>query len=161
MNVLTPTLNMLERAMRALAAGCLACMALTTVVDVTGRAFGHPLFGSEEITSFLAATAVAMALPYAHNQRSHIAVELFYARLGKRVRSAATFVTSLLSLGIFAVLSWRMLEYALETQGSGEISMNLGMPEWTVMIATAAGCTVFTLMLLRDLLHLVLGDGQS
>ncbi|GAB7021446.1 TRAP transporter small permease [Salidesulfovibrio brasiliensis] len=161
MNALTSTLSVIERAMRALAACCLACMALITVIDVTGRAFGHPLFGSEEITAFLAALAVAMSLPYAHSQRSHIAVELFYVRLGRTARTAASLLTGTLSLAAFGVLSWRMARFALTTRESGEVSMNLGLPEWMVMGAVALGCAVFTLMILRDILRLVTGVEQA
>lgn len=158
MNAPASTLSVIERAMRALAACCLAGMALVTVIDVTGRAFGYPLFGSEEITAFMAALAVAMSLPYAHRERSHIAVELFYTRLGRKARLTASLLTNTLSFAVFATLGWRMLDFALDTRDSGEVSMNLGMPEWIVMAAVAAGVAVFALMILTSLLRLITGS---
>jgi len=46
-----------------------------TFVDVVGRKFGHPIFGSVEIVGFLAIITIAAALPYTHKIDGHVGVE--------------------------------------------------------------------------------------
>ena len=48
--------------LKVLGGACLVGMTLLTCVDVIGRFFRHPIFGSVEIVGFMATMAVAMAL---------------------------------------------------------------------------------------------------
>ena len=62
--------------MKIIGAACLVGMMLLTCVDVVGRSFGHPIFGSVEIVGFMATLAVVMAMPYTHQVQGHIGVEI-------------------------------------------------------------------------------------
>lgn len=148
--------DMLDRAseaMRVLACVFLVGMALTTGSDVLGRAFRHPLFGSDEVVALLAGLVTAFSLPYAHKAQSHIAVDLVVGRMPAGVRRALSQFTDLLSLALFGVVAWRMFDYALDLQRAGVRTMSLGLREYFVVAVVGVGFVVFTLLIGRDVLR--------
>ena len=136
--------------MKIIGAGCLIGMTLLTCVDVVGRAFGHPVFGSVELVGFMATLAVVMALPYTHHVQGHIGVELVVRLLSEKTQTIIDICTGILSLSLFALVTWRMLVYARTMQESGEVSMNLELPEHLIIYVTAFCLLVFTLNILED-----------
>ena len=123
--------KILQWACDALRFGGLAClvgMMLLTCVDVIGRKFGHPVFGSVELVGFMATLAVAFALPYTHQVRAHIGVEV------------------LVQVGYFATWLSGMTE-ALWDDGAGvyfsenEV-LHLGMLLWLAYVVVALGPTL-------------------
>jgi TRAP-type C4-dicarboxylate transport system permease small subunit len=145
-------LDRLADAMRIMACIGLAAMSLVTGADVAGRALKHPVFGSDEIVALLAAVGTAFTLPHAYKARSHIAVDLAMDRMPARLRRAAAMFTDLLSLALFAVVAWRMFDYAVDQWRAGVLTMNLGLPEYGVITAVGFGFTVFALLIARGLL---------
>jgi len=49
------------------------------------RFFGHPILGSEEITSFMAILMMAGAMPYTHYEKGHIGVNLIIRKFSKKI----------------------------------------------------------------------------
>lgn len=139
--------------MRGIASACLLLMTAVTGVDVVGRLMGHPLFGSEEIVTFLAVCIVAMSLPYAHTEHSHIGVEIFVRYMPKRIRHGLKLARSLTALVLFGIVTWRMTDYAVTMSESGTVSMNLELPEYYVVYVLAFGFLIFSLHLLRDVIE--------
>jgi TRAP-type C4-dicarboxylate transport system permease small subunit len=162
MHALSRLLDHLELAMRALACCCLMGMALLTGADVAGRGlFNTPVFGSEELTAILATLAVALCLPYAHAQGVHIGVEILVSRLPRRIRRPMALATNTTAAALFAVVAWRMVDYARTLRASGQVSMNLGLPTHPVVLALAFGFAMFALFLARDVLrHFSAKDGR-
>jgi TRAP-type C4-dicarboxylate transport system permease small subunit len=136
--------------MKIIGAACLVGMTVLTCVDVVGRAFGHPVFGSVEIVGFMATLAVVMALPYTHQVQGHIGVELLVRLLSEKTQTIIDICTGVLSLSLFALVTWRMAVYARTMQESGEVSMNLELPEHLVIYVAAFCLLVFTLNILQD-----------
>lgn len=144
-------LQKLETTMKVLAAACLMGMALMTGADVLGRAaFNTPIFGSEEIVTILATLAIGLSLPYAHTQRVHIGVEIVTRRLSRRARRIIGLCTDSAALALFTLVAWRMFTYAGTLKESGEVSMNLELPEYLVVYALAFGFAAFALAVARD-----------
>ena len=139
--------------MKILGAACLAGMMLLTCVDVVGRAFGHPVFGSVEIVGFMATLAVVMAMPYTHQVQGHIGVEIIVRLFSEKTQIIIDICTGVISLILFAVVTWRMTVYADTMQASGEVSMNLELPEHVVIYATSFCLLIFTLIILRDIIN--------
>ncbi len=152
---------MTEKVMRVIAAICLAGMAAVTGADVFLRgAFNMPIFGSEEIVAILGVMAVGFALPYAHYQRSHIGVEILVRRLPQRTRNALRLITNTATLALIAVVTWRMFDYAGTLADSGEVSMNLELPEYMVVYALSFGFFVYSLCLLADIVKFFRDGGE-
>ena len=137
--------------MKIIGAACLAGMMLLTCADVIGRAFGHPIYGSVEIVGFMATLAVVMAMPYTHLVQGHIGVEIVVRLFSAKTQIIIDICTGILSLMLFAIVTWRMTVYANTMQESGEVSMNLELPEHFVIYVTAFCLLTFTLIILRDI----------
>lgn len=150
MNTLWRVVEWLLVKMKMAGAACLVGMTFLTCADVIGRAFGYPIFGSVEIVGFMATLAVVMALPYTHQVNGHIGVELFVRLLSEKTQTKIDICTGILSLGLFSLVTWRMIIYAHTMQESGEVSMNLELPEHLIIYVTALCLLVFTLNILKS-----------
>ncbi len=131
----------------------LVAMSGLTCVDVIGRFFRHPIFGSIELMSLMGALAVAMALPDTHAAKGHIGVEMFVNKLPTRKRAFVDLCTGLLSFGLIAVITWRMFDYSIKMAESGEVSMNLELPEYAIIFVVACSFIVFTLETIRSIVE--------
>jgi TRAP-type C4-dicarboxylate transport system permease small subunit len=139
--------------MKIIGAVCLVGMTLLTCADVIGRAFGHPIFGSVEIVGFMATLAVVMAMPYTHQVQGHIGVEILVRLFSEKTQTIIDICTGIVSLILFAIITWRMTVYAHTMQESGEVSMNLELPEHAIIYATAICILVFTMIILKDIIY--------
>ena len=152
MNTVWNAIQWILEKMKIIGAACLVGMTLLTCVDVVGRAFGHPIFGSVEIVGFMATLAVVMAMPYTHQVQGHIGVEILVRLFSKRTQTIIEICTGIASLVLFAIITWRMSVYARTMQESGEVSMNLELPEHFIIYVTAICLLVFTLIILKDVI---------
>jgi len=139
--------------MKIIGAGCLVGMMLLTCVDVVGRAFGHPIFGSVEIVGFMATLAVVMAMPYTHQVQGHIGVEIIVRLFSEKTQTIVDICTGIISLILFTIVTWRMTVYADTMKSSGEVSMTLEFPEHLIIYVAAFCLLTFTLIILRDILN--------
>jgi len=130
---------------------CLAGMVLVTLCDIIGRNMGYPLFGSEEITSFLAALVISLSIPYAHQNKVHISVEIVERRLPETVKSLLKICVEAFSFILSMIITWRMTLYARTKKKSGELSMNLEIPEYIIIACIAFGFLILTFNTLINL----------
>lgn len=127
-------------------------MALITGVDVVGRLFKYPIFGSIELVSFLGVFTVAMALPVTQLSKGHIGVELFVDKLPRKGRLFFELCTEIVSLALFIVITWRMFLFSLKLRASGEVSMNLHLPEYAIVFILACCCVVLCLVIISSII---------
>ena len=92
--------------------------------------FRRPLSGSNEIVAVMLVTAVFLGIAYAQTQRAHVNVTLITSRLSPKVQLVLDTITSILSIGIFALVCWQTLEYFLYV-------LDMGRSCWTLNIAIA------------------------
>jgi C4-dicarboxylate transporter, DctQ subunit len=126
-------------------------MALLTCVDVIGRLFKHPIFGSVELVSFMGVIAIACSLPFTHQEKGHIGVELFIRKLPSTTRHIIEICTEVVALVLFILVSWRMFLYSIKARASGELSMNLQLPEYAIIFILACGFVIFTLTIINSI----------
>lgn len=148
-------LRRVSGAMRVGGCLCILSMALVTVADISGRVRQSPLFGSEEIVTFLAVLAVGLSLPYGHEHRTHIGVEVFVQLLSTRVRRVLKLFRETLSVLFFGLVTVMMGVYARDKQLSGEVSLNLGLPEHLLVYTLAVCFAVVTVCMFVDLVRFV------
>ena len=127
-------------------------MAVLTCVDVIGRLFDRPLFGSIELVSFLGVLTVAMAMPLTQREKGHIGVELFVDKLPKTGRLLFELATELASLVLFLIIAWRVLLLSTKLRSSGEVSMNLHLPEYAVVFLLGCCCLILCLVMLSSVI---------
>ena len=147
--MLSSLLNRLNLFLKATGAVALTAMMLLTVIDVTGRLFKYPIFGSVELVGFLAVIVMAAALPYTYQMDGHVGVEIFLRLLPKRWRLAFEIGTRVCSFALFSVIAWQMFVYAADLKASGEVSMNLEFPVFYIVYVLAGCLTVFALTIFQ------------
>ena len=152
MGAFAKAIEWLSNCLRTIGAVCLVGMTFLTMADVIGRSFRHPIFGSVEIVGFMATLAVAMALPHTHRIGGHVGVELAVRLLSKKRQAVVDICTGILSLTLFSIVTWRMTLYARSMQKSGEVSMNLELPQYFVIYATGFCFLIFTLTILQQVI---------
>jgi len=97
--------------------------------DVIGRyVFNKPIMGALEISEVLMAGVILFGWAYALKTGSHVRVELVISHYPSRVRVIAEFVTSLVSLGLFCLITWRSTLLALQYVQEHRIFPTLGFP---------------------------------
>jgi len=147
-------LSLIEKGMRIIAATSLVGMAAMTGADVFSRGvFNTPIFGCEEIVTILGVIAVGFALPYTHFQKSHIGVEILVRRLPRKWRALCSLLTTTATLFLVAIITWRMYLYAGSLAKSGEVSMNLELPEYYVVYILAFGFLIYSICLIADIVN--------
>jgi TRAP-type C4-dicarboxylate transport system permease small subunit len=147
MDTLEKSIQFLSEKMRIIGAFFLFGMAVLTCADIIGRLFKHPIFGSVELVSFMAVFAVATAMPYAQLSRIHIGVELLVKKLPRKLRLSIELSVEVLSLALFSMISWRMFLFGLKQQASGEVSLNLHLPEYIIILVLACCCVILCLVM--------------
>lgn len=135
------------------AALMLAGMMLFSVADMALRAMGHTVAGSYELIGWLSAAAMSMALGTVQRHRGHVAMELVVDKLGSRSRAIVEALMALMSLLLFAAVSFYVARYGRVLHETGSLSQTLRVIVFPWVYLVAAGCTGLTLALLVDFLR--------
>ena len=151
MNPISNALDKFSGLLKGIGAVALTGMMLLTVVDVIGRFFKHPIFGSVELVGFLATIVVAAALPYTYKMEGHVGVEILVRLLSKKAQLLIDIFTRTLSLGLFYLVTWQMFLYAEDIYKTGEVSMNLEFPIYYIIYLLAFGLLVFTVTIIETI----------
>jgi TRAP-type C4-dicarboxylate transport system permease small subunit len=158
MHALSQVLNKVSDVLKLIGAVALTAMMMLTVVDVIGRFFKSPIFGSVELVGFLATVVVAAALPYTYKMDGHVGVEILVRLLPDKTQIWIDIFTRILSLVLFTLITWQMFLYAEDIQHTGEVSMNLQFPIYYIVYLLSFALLIFTVtiveMIFQDILKL-------
>lgn len=147
----------LSEKMNRIGAVVLVFMMLLTVADVFGRLFKSPIPGTFEIIGFTGAAVIAFALPYTSVMKGHIAVDILVQRLPWIARVIINAVNALVSMVLFAVISWQCVVFAQSMKRSAEVSLTLQMPVYPFVYGIAAGCALLSLVLFVEFVRQLRG----
>ena len=82
------------------------------LIDVIGRAFGSPLYGSQDLTMTAMVVLVFGAMALCDRGGGHIAVDLFERHYPAAMNKVIDVISALLGAVIFAALAWAVWESA-------------------------------------------------
>lgn len=82
------------------------------LIDVIGRAAGHPLYGSQDIITMTMVIIVFAAMALCDRNGGHIAVDIFERHFPPALNRFIDIVSALLGGIIFLALSWAVWESA-------------------------------------------------
>lgn len=156
MKMIFSTLDKFSDLLKGIGGVALTCMMLLTVVDVIGRFFKYPIFGSVELVGFLATIVVATALPYTHKIDGHVGVEILVRLLSERAQLWFDILTRSLSLMLFSLITWQMFLYAQDIRHTGEVSMNLEFPIYYIVYLLAFALLVLSVTILETIFENVM-----
>lgn len=141
----------LSRAMFWVAGLALVAMMLLTGADVALRLFRTPILGTYELVGLLGALAVGFAIPQTTLQRGHVRMDFLTDRLASRGKARLGRLTSLLGLGLFAVVGLNLWDLGDDLRRAGEVTLTLQLPQHPVAYGVALCCLVECLVLLCGL----------
>ena len=153
MRVISEALNKFSDLLKLIGAVALTVMMMLTVVDVIGRFFKSPIFGSVELVGFLATIVVAAALPYTYRMDGHVGVEILVRLLSEKTQIGIDIFTRTLTLILFILITWQMFLYAEDIYHTGEVSMNLEFPIYYIVYLLSFGLLVFTVTILEAIVQ--------
>lgn len=128
---------------------------LVTCADVILRLrwINHPFIGAYDIVKILGALSLATALPYTTAVKGHVAIEYFFHKLNRRGRIMVDSVMRLLTMVLFAFLTWRSVLYGLDFYRNGQVSQTLQLPVFWVPYVIGFCCAVVVLVVGHSLIH--------
>ncbi len=139
---------------------CLLAVMLVFVGNVIFRAFGRPILGTYEVVKFFMVPVIAFAIGYTALMRGHVVVEVVIARFQKRARTIFAAVTTLFSLAIWALITWKSTEFAIKKWGRGEITEQLAIPIPFFRMIWAFGLLLLVLVLCVEMARALKGQGD-
>lgn len=151
MSMIFKALDKFSNLLKFIGAAALTGMMLLTVVDVVGRFFKYPIFGSVELVGFMATVVIATALPYTYKMDGHVGVEILVRLLSKKTQLLMDLFTRFISLILFCLVTWQMFLYAKDIHEVGEVSMNLEFPIHYIVYLLAFGLLVFSVTIVETL----------
>ena len=145
-----------------IAAAGLVGMTALVVADVIGiKIFSNPVPGGIEFVSFLAAVAIAFAVPFTQVARGHVAVDFIVEHFPRRAKLIIDIVTALFSIALFALLSVYSFRYAGLLRSSGEVSMTQKIPFYPFVYGMAVCFVATFLVLVMQFVRTVLKAGRQ
>jgi TRAP-type C4-dicarboxylate transport system permease small subunit len=131
-------------------------MVLIALIDVVGsEGFQWPLPGSTEITSFLLVVAIAAGLAFSQIAGRHIRVGFLIDKLPKRGKIALELFSSVLGLGLFAMVGWVTYDYGLRLFSSGTETLLLRIVQYPFALWIAFCCIPMCCVILIELLSYI------
>ncbi|MFC1991020.1 TRAP transporter small permease [Chloroflexota bacterium] len=130
----------------------LAITTVVTVTDVSGRYFGHPLFGAMEIGQFCLVIVIAFSLAHTQAKKGQIDIDLFFNLLPSRVRTVTKIVTTFLALGVMSIMAWGAIPWIQAAVARREWTDTLRWSVWPFKIVLFVGIFCLCLQLILDLI---------
>jgi TRAP-type C4-dicarboxylate transport system permease small subunit len=127
-------------------------MMLLVVGNILLRVVWKPILGTYDFVSFIAAILIAFAIAYCAVLRGHIQVELVVARFPQRVQAIIGSITGILSLGIFALITWQCVVLGNNMWRLGQVSATVHLPFYPYIYGTSFGCALLCVVILVDLI---------
>jgi TRAP-type C4-dicarboxylate transport system permease small subunit len=139
----------LAGALNCIAGAILFFMMLLTLIDVLLRKFwSQGILGGLELTEFMLAGMVFCALAQAEIEDRHVCVDLIAGRNPARTGKHLTAVVQFLSALMMGAISVSSLLYALSIRAAGEVSLDLGIPRYPLILVAALGCALLGFVML-------------
>ncbi len=133
----------------------IAGIIIATLVDVLGdKLFNHPMAAGTEVIYFLQIIAIAGGLAMAQIDNRHIRLE-FVDNLRGAIKPAFHFISALLGLALFILLSWKSFEYALALKQASEVTAASRIPLFPFVIWVGISCLPLCLVLLKGIVNSV------
>lgn len=139
----------------------LSILALMSAEVVFRYALNKPILGTVEISSYLLVIFCFTGMAFTQSQKGHISLELVTQRLSPGINHLLRIVTSVLSLTIFAVITWQTSLAFWKSWEIQEVRWGaLPLPVWPVKFMVAFGSLVLCFQLVINLVDEFCGARQ-
>jgi len=146
-------LDRLYAASGALAAVCLASIALVMLAQAAMRELGLLLRGADDIVAWLCAASAFLALGYTFRHGELVRVGLLLERLQGRARRHAETFCLLAALAFVAYTAWAVTRFVYESWKFSEVAQGLiQIPIWIPQMSLVLGALVLLAAVADELL---------
>ncbi|MFH0824129.1 MAG: TRAP transporter small permease [Pseudomonadota bacterium] len=139
------------------AAVLLTVMMLLTVIDVVLRYLGRPITGTFELMAFGGALVTGLALAQSSLDDAQVNVDILYSAASEGVQKALLVFNKLLGIGIFALVTWALVEKGNDLYVTGEVSLTLHVPYYPVAYGLAICSLTECLVLASAIVRAIIG----
>ncbi len=139
-------------------------LVLTTSVSCINiflRFFSRSLSSTYEITGLLGALLIAFAIPYSQINKKHVKVDILTNYYSSRFHRFNDFVSSILNLVLFLLLTYQTFVWSLQIMERGEVTETLKIVYYPIIMAISACALVMAAVLLVDLLKIFGAKGEE
>jgi TRAP-type C4-dicarboxylate transport system permease small subunit len=151
-------LDRLYAASGALAALCLAGIAVVMLAQAAGRELGYLVRGADDIVAWLCAATAFLALGHTFRRGELVRVGLVIDLLPPRVRRACAIVALAIALAFVGYMLYAVLRFVYESWKFKEVAQGLiQIPIWIPQMSFAAGAAIFFIAVLDEFVVLVRG----
>jgi TRAP-type C4-dicarboxylate transport system permease small subunit len=151
-------LDRLYGASGALAAACLAGIAVVMLAQAGMREFGLLLRGADDIVGWLCAASAFLALGYTFRHGELVRVGLLIDRLPAAGRRRAETVVLGLAVLVAGFILWAAASFVLESWKFEEVAQGLiQIPIWIPQTSFVAGALIFFIAVLDEFVVLAAG----
>jgi TRAP-type C4-dicarboxylate transport system permease small subunit len=140
----------------------LAAIAAIIAAQVVGRQFGLVFEGADDLTAFAVAGSALLPLAYAFRHGAHIRVDLIIGHVKGRARFAMEALALALTFALCVFLAFAVADLAYDSWQFEDVAQGtVPWLLWYPQAACAAGCALFALALLDDLVVHLAGGTPS
>lgn len=152
-------LDFLYAASGALAACCLAGIAVMMLAQAGMREVGLLLRGADDIVSWLCAGSAFLALGYTFRHGELVRVGLVLEHVGARTRHRMEIVALGAALVVVGYITFAVVRFVHQSWKFGEIAQGLlQVPIWIPQMTLVIGAIVFFVALLDEFVVLLRGE---
>ncbi len=132
-------------------------MALITVEVILRKFFTFSIVGTVEIVAALMVITVFLSWAYTDSYNGHVRVEFLVQRMGRKTQFVLSSITTLVLLGIFSIIIWQTMVYAMDAWKVGLRYDTAHLPIFPVRLAVPVGVFFFCLQLLKKFISSIAG----
>jgi TRAP-type C4-dicarboxylate transport system permease small subunit len=161
MEVLERITKVLSHVLLWIAGFFLVAMVSLTCADIICRLVWVPILGSVELVALFGSIVTAFALGYTQMRRGHTSVDVLVIMFPEWVKRILNGINSLICLGFFAMVGWRITIWSTTLLETGEQTETLRIIYYPFSYAVAFGCAVLGLVFLTDLVKSLIPGKQE
>jgi len=151
-------LDLLYATSGALAAVCLASIAVVMLAQAAMREFGMLLRGADDIVSWLCAATAFFALGHTFRKGELVRVGLLVDMLPARARRVAEIVALGIALVFTGYMAWAVSKFVWESWKFNEVAQGLiQIPIWIPQMSIVAGAVILFIAVLDEFVVLLRG----
>ena len=151
-------LDRLYAASGALAAVCLASIAVVMLAQAGMRELGMLLRGADDIVAWLCAASAFLALGHTFRRGELVRIGLVIEHLSPRVRRPVNLAALAIALAFVGYMVYAVLRFVYESWKFNEVAQGLiQIPIWIPQMSFVAGALVFFIALVDEFVVLAAG----
>jgi TRAP-type C4-dicarboxylate transport system permease small subunit len=129
---------------------CVFSLMVLIVMNIILRKAWHSIYGTYDYVGFITTIMVTFGIGYLALKKGHIAVDLIMERFPKRVQAIIDGFGTILSFGVFALISWQLIIYGNGVLKSGEHTLTSMTPFYPFVYGISLGIALLCLVLLFE-----------